>query len=81
MIYLCWYQNKQIPIIGNGYAITRMGISTGTGIILGPLLVPYQTTGYKFVEITSSSIVPKRGGTIRVMGGVFFSWKTLDLGG
>ncbi len=28
---LCWYQNAQIPIIGNGHASTRIGISTHTG--------------------------------------------------
>ncbi len=30
---ICWYQNKQIPITGNGNASTRIGMSMGTGIL------------------------------------------------
>jgi hypothetical protein len=29
--YICWYQNMQIPITGNGHASTHIGISTRTG--------------------------------------------------
>jgi hypothetical protein len=32
---ICWYQNAQIPITGNGYASTRIGISMHTGILFG----------------------------------------------
>ncbi len=34
---MCWYQNMQIPITGNGYASTRIGISMHTGIFFDPL--------------------------------------------
>jgi hypothetical protein len=30
-IRMCWYQNAQIPITGNGHASTGIGISTCTG--------------------------------------------------
>jgi hypothetical protein len=31
LTYICWYQNVQIPIIHNGHASTRIGVSTRTG--------------------------------------------------
>jgi hypothetical protein len=44
--YICWYQNTQIPITGNGYVSTCIDISTRTGIFLDPLPELYYTTGY-----------------------------------
>ncbi len=35
--YMCCYQNARIPITGNEYASTHIGISTHTGIFLDPL--------------------------------------------
>jgi hypothetical protein len=35
--FVCWYQNAQIPITGNGYASTCIGISTHTGIFFGSI--------------------------------------------
>jgi hypothetical protein len=33
-VYMCWYQNAQIPIAINGHASKLIGISTHTGICL-----------------------------------------------
>jgi hypothetical protein len=56
------YQNAQITITSTGYASTSMVISTHTGIFWGPLLVLYKSAGYQYVQITSTSIWPERGG-------------------
>ena len=64
---ICWYQNAQSPIPGNGHASTHIGISTGTGFFLDPLPELCETTGYQFVQITSSSNALERGGTILVL--------------
>ncbi len=34
-LYICWYQNAQNPITGNGHASKCIGISMHTGIFLG----------------------------------------------
>jgi hypothetical protein len=49
-----------------------MGSVRVLAFILDPLPELYKTTGYQYAQITSSSNVPKRGGTILVLATILY---------